>query len=269
MAIMINIQGMSNMNSLGNMVQGNGKIVEKKVDDISPDLDIQTLLAQGAVRVNLDIQPQHKGKTSMSIVADENILPLIHIRQQGNRVTIENQGNYSSTTVPCITLYCSGLQKLDMSGATSASGTVMQEKFKLDLSGSSKIDLYGEVKDFRVQASGASKVSAEALKTNTAAIDVSGASKISVWVREGVSIDASGASKVSVYGDKPSISKSVSGAAKIELIYKAFKEVKAPEPAQEMVQEINYEVESIQQPIKSTREMEQETQKTSNLRKYI
>lgn len=267
MAIMINIQGMSNMNSLGNMVQGNGKIVEKKVDDISPDLDIQTLLAQGAVRVNLDIQPQHKGKTSMSIVADENILPLIHIRQQGNRVSIENQGNYSSATVPCITLYCSGLQKLDMSGATSASGTVMQEKFKLDLSGSSKIDLYGEVKDFRVQASGASKVIADTLLTHSAVVEVSGASKVSIWAEANVSINASGASKVSVYGDKPNMTKSTSGAAKVESIYKPHQKMTAPEPVSQSVKEVEKVVE---QPVKSTRETEQETQtQKTPFRKYI
>ena len=204
-----------------NMVQGNGNIQTEDVKTISPESDIQTVLAEGAVSLILDVRPEHEGKSFMSIKAEENILPLIDIRHVNGTVAIGSKGNYNSAVSPVITLHCAGLQKLDLSGATTALGEILQHKLKIDVSGSSKVLLKGQVQRLEIDSSGASDVALGELFAQKAFIDVSGASKVSVWVEKEAAIEASGACKINVYGDNVKIAKSTSGVAKVSEYPKA------------------------------------------------
>jgi predicted porin len=66
-----------------------------------------------------------------------------------------------------------------------------------------------------VEVSGASKIDAESLKSKTATVDASGASKVTLFVTERLNSDASGASKIEYSGNPANVEKKTSGASSV------------------------------------------------------
>jgi hypothetical protein len=84
------------------------------------------------------------------------------------------------------------------------------------MSGASKVELNGEANNLTIDSSGASKINAENLKVANAAIDVSGASHVTVNATEEIKAEASGASKVSYLGEPKNVIKNTSGASSVK-----------------------------------------------------
>jgi hypothetical protein len=87
-------------------------------------------------------------------------------------------------------------------------------KLSIELSGASKVMASGKTLKLNINASGASSVQAFPLVARDADIDLSGACKAEVSVKNTLRVDASGASKVAFKGN-PVISRDLSGAAKV------------------------------------------------------
>ncbi len=103
--------------------------------------------------------------------------------------------------------------KLYFSGASKAIiEDIDAEKLSLDLSGASKVKVSGKVVKFNVESSGASSIEAFPLITRDSDINLSGASKVEITVKNSLHVDASGAAKVVFIGN-PLASKDLSGAA--------------------------------------------------------
>lgn len=89
------------------------------------------------------------------------------------------------------------------------------EKFSVELSGASKLKISGKVVKLNVNASGASSISAFPLITRDADVELSGASRAELAVKNSLKVDASGAAKV-IYKGNPLVSKDLSGAAVVK-----------------------------------------------------
>ncbi len=108
--------------------------------------------------------------------------------------------------------------KLYFSGASKAIiEDIDAEKLSIELSGASKLQISGKAVKFNVEASGASKIEAFPLITRDSDVDLSGASKMEVTVKNSLHVDASGAAKV-VFKGNPLVSKDLSGAAVVKRI---------------------------------------------------
>lgn len=108
--------------------------------------------------------------------------------------------------------------KLYFSGA--AKGIVEDldvEKFSVELSGAAKLKASGKSVKLNVCGSGASSFEGFPFTTRDADIDLSGASKAEVSIKNSLKVDASGASKV-VFKGNPIVSKNLSGAAVVKRI---------------------------------------------------
>ena len=73
----------------------------------------------------------------------------------------------------------------------------------------------GSTKKLDIELSGATKLNTSDLKAVDVTVDVSGASKCSVYSSSSLIADASGASKIVIYGDPPKVDTDVSGASSI------------------------------------------------------
>ena len=105
--------------------------------------------------------------------------------------------------------------EIEASGACKLEASFACNTLEMDFSGATKATLSGNCTKVILDASGASAIYAADLQTETTSMDVSGASKVEVWVTNTLSIEASGASKVLYKGDPPTITKDVSGASSI------------------------------------------------------
>ena len=105
--------------------------------------------------------------------------------------------------------------KLYFSGASKGIIEAIEvSKLSLELSGASKVMVSGKTLKLNINANGASSIQAFPLQAKDADIDLSGASKAEISVKNSLRVDASGASKVAYKGN-PTISRDLSGAAKV------------------------------------------------------
>jgi hypothetical protein len=103
---------------------------------------------------------------------------------------------------------------INASGAADIDLTVEVENLQMDLSGASETTLSGDATNFEIILSGASELEAEKLETQQTMIDISGAGKATVFVKNTLNVEVSGAGSVQYKGN-PTITKNISGAGSI------------------------------------------------------
>ena len=167
--------------------------------------------AGGAVELTITIG----GATAVSVTADDNIVPLIRTRVQGDRLIIDSTDGYTPKTPVRIAITTPRLTALGLSGATTAATTgITGDRFALDLSGASEATVAGAATAITVEASGASELDATRLAAQDATVAASGASQVRLAVARGLTVQASGASAVDYWGS-PAVTKATSGASRV------------------------------------------------------
>ena len=104
---------------------------------------------------------------------------------------------------------------LDFAGASKLRiGALQATQLKLDAAGATKAEIGGRVARQDVDLSGAGSYDAGRLVSDDAVVDVSGAGKALVNVRNTLKVDIAGAGKVEYIGD-PKLRQSISGIGKV------------------------------------------------------
>lgn len=106
--------------------------------------------------------------------------------------------------------------KIDISGASTFKADIRVKTLSLDMSGASKTVLAGTADVLKADCSGASDMEAFELNTNTANLDVSGASDIEINVSTDITAEASGASSIRYKGTASVSNVKTSGASSIK-----------------------------------------------------
>jgi hypothetical protein len=171
---------------------------------------------------------------SLTIEAEDNILPLITAKVSGNTLTIKiNWGlptkdlNYylkvkdltSLSTSGSVHVSCPSLNTDNLVFNTSGSSNIdidslTAESVKIDSSGSGNITLAGTVDSQEIKSAGSFKYFAEDLKSKSCVINSSGSSDLTVNVSDDLNVTASGSVKVTYIGS-PSVTEKTSGSASI------------------------------------------------------
>lgn len=166
-----------------------------------------------------------KDQTSVVVESDENLMDAIETKVQGGKLKISSSGIRNATklniyvTAPQINyINLSGAAKLQgnnslqtekmeiiASGASEIDVELNADELTVNASGASDVDLSGNAGHSNIIASGASNVKAKDLITQSADVNASGASNISVNATENVNTETSGASDVRIMGE-PKIS---------------------------------------------------------------
>jgi hypothetical protein len=177
---------------------------------------------------------------SLTVEADDNILPLIETEVNGDTLRIGYKlGKWSgirATKPVTVSVTMKRLSDLDVSGSIQIrAGSIAAESLtirgggateltvsaltaqtlKVHINGSAKCDIAGTVGSQSVQGSGAIHYSAAKLRSRSAEVDISGAANVTVWATEDLDVRASGAGEVSYYG-KPRVTNEVSGLCSIK-----------------------------------------------------
>lgn len=172
---------------------------------------------------------------TLSIEADENLLPLIKTNVLGGtlEITTERPIRNANTLKLYITFKdlskidvsgaCSVISKstlhltdlvLDGSGATFVDLALKAQSFSADLSGANEVRISGETNLFSLELSGASKIRAFDFLAREVKLKASGAADAHVHAAEYLNAEASGAASIKYMGS-PSIDQRISGAGSI------------------------------------------------------
>jgi hypothetical protein len=174
---------------------------------------------------------------SLTVTADDNVLPYIITEVRGNRLVIKVQSGISLINIHSIhyKITVKDLTGLQVSGAAtvkvgplntsrmsigvSGAGRITFDNLQAsslsgEISGASTVTAAGKVDDLKLNVSGAGSFKGQDLECQTASMEVSGGANATVWVTEDLNVDASGGATVAYYGN-PSVSKDVSGGARL------------------------------------------------------
>lgn len=148
---------------------------------------------------------------SLSITENEKYLSGISTSVKDDILQITVPDNLGSA--PKITVGMPKLETLDANGAWKIKiEDIKSPSLKISLDGATNIVCSGTSDDLVAELSGASELVAKSLKTKTCTLNLEGACKAKVNVKDNLKLDASGASRVELDGN-PQITKNVSDAA--------------------------------------------------------
>ncbi|MBA7508656.1 hypothetical protein ES705_00588 [subsurface metagenome] len=204
--VLISIFTVTIVSCKGAQVRGSGNL-------ISEDRDVSGF-SKVSISGSGNLFIEQGDEESLTIEAEDNILPLITTRVSGSTLTIKiNRG--IPTKSPNYYLKVKDLTSISTSGSVSVScPSLSTDSLVIKSSGSGNITLAGTVTSQDIESSGSFKYYAEDLKSNSCVIDSSGSGDLTVNVSDDLNIDVSGSVKVTYIGS-PSITQKTSGSATI------------------------------------------------------
>ena len=173
---------------------------------------------------------------SLTIEADDNLLPLIESEVSGGRLWIgwRNVNLRPSRTIH-YTLHVKDLDTLNLSGSlTARTGSLRADHMSISISGSGNIQIAkleartvsahisgsgdtriaGEVEDQKISISGSGSHHAADLRCHQAEAHISGSGRATLWVKDSLTSAISGSGSINYFGH-PSVSSHVSGSGRL------------------------------------------------------
>ena len=154
---------------------------------------------------------------SLTVEAEEGVLPKIKIKVKNNRLIIGPKRNTTINTAEPIDyeLTVENLSALEVSG----SGDVEAEGINTDelvvtISGTGDVEISGEADSQNVDVSGSGDYQAEALESREASVDVGGSGSATVNVSDELDAEVSGSGSIEYIGE-PTVRQDVSGAGEV------------------------------------------------------
>jgi len=222
--------GLTSCRFMGKRVHGNGviKTIEQSVSsfqEVEANGDIKLLVTQG------DLKP-------VKIEGDENIISLIEVIQEGDKIIIQPKDGYNLHPTGDLNIYVTSpkYKSIEVSGSSdivgenkitnteeislgaSGSGDIKMEldapKISAGISGSGSVNLKGQAKDLDISLSGAGHAYCYELLTENTTIEISGAGSAQVYASVNLKAEVSGAGTINYKGNAK-VSQSISGAGSV------------------------------------------------------
>ena len=160
---------------------------------------------------------QQTGTESLTIEAEENLLPLITSEVSGGVLSLGTKPGASIDPTRPITyrVTMASLSGLSVSGSGSSSASdVKAGSLVVDISGSGTVTVTGTADAQQVRISGSGAYRGSQLPSRTATVQISGSGDADVNVRDTLDVQVSGSGTLRYTGN-PQVSQSVAGSGKV------------------------------------------------------
>ncbi|MFC2145492.1 head GIN domain-containing protein, partial [Actinomycetota bacterium] len=227
--ILVSILAITIVSCRGIIVRGSGNVT-------SEDRDVSRF-TKVSVSGSGNLHIEQGDEESLTIEAEDNILPLITAKVSGNTLKLGFKPGTSISTTKSIEFYlkvkdldsisasgsgnidCSGLAADNLSVKTSGSRNVDisnldVNSITLNSSGSGNMTLAGITNSQNIKTSGSIKYFGEGLESKSCVINSSGSGELIINVSDDLNINVSGSIKITYIG-RPSITQKTSGSASI------------------------------------------------------
>jgi len=204
-------RGISQIISGGSGVSGNGKKEEEK-RDLQSFSDIQSLIA-GDVTIS-------RGEAwSVTIEAEENIIPLISTEIAGGRLKVSASGSFSTTKpIKVAVTVAADINEISLLGSGDlVMDLIDQAKLAVNLQGSGDVRLSGQVQALDLRLMGSGDIKATGLRSDEATITLMGSGDVGVDVRDNVSVTLMGSGDVVIHGYPKKVKTSAMGSGEVTI----------------------------------------------------
>jgi hypothetical protein len=212
-----------------NRVKGSGVRAEK----------LRALAAFTKLRVDgpIDVRLAQAGSDQATVVADDNIEPLVETVVEGDTlvVRLRRDAGFTTRSAPLVRVDARALRAVDIQGSGDLSvdrfkgdglalsvagsgdvelGQVELKDLSVSISGSGDVRVAGRAEQQTWRISGSGDVDAGALAGRTARVELHGSGDVSLGVTEQLDAKLSGSGDLS-YAGRPQLRQSVSGSGEI------------------------------------------------------
>jgi len=187
----------------------------------SGQLATQSRQVSGFTSVELtgvgELSIDQTGTESLTVSAEDNLLPLLTSKVEGDTLTLGKKPNNRIVTTKPITYT---LTMKDITGlAVSGSGTINAPKLstdalRIEISGSGMITTAGNADDQSLEISGSGRYLADGLTTKTTTAEISGSGTASVVASDALDVKISGSGTLT-YSGNPQVTQTVSGSGRL------------------------------------------------------
>jgi hypothetical protein len=190
-------------------VQGSGNVVTE-TREVSGFSEI-VVGGSGVVRVEVT------GTESVTIEAEDNIMPLLETDVSNGRLVLDSSRSISPTVDIVYTITAATLEGIEVSGSASFDATgIDTTDFSVDISGSGDVDAAGSLDGLlSLSISGSGVFDGEALTSPEGSVDISGSGDAVVNVTESLDVSVSGSGNVEYLGS-PDVNEDISGSGNID-----------------------------------------------------
>ena len=155
------------------------------------------------------------GTESLTVEAEDNILPLLTTEVRNGRLELGTKQNISPTREIVYTITVVSLEALAVSGSGSVTATDIDASgFDVKISGSGTVTPEGVSESLDLSISGSGVFEGDGLVSATATVSVSGSGNAVVNVTDDLDVKVSGSGNVEYLGD-PGVSVSTSGSGDV------------------------------------------------------
>ncbi|MAB79602.1 MAG: hypothetical protein CMJ89_09655 [Planctomycetes bacterium] len=187
-------------------VQGSGIRTEESRE--VGDFHSVSLRTSGEVLVEVGPQP------SISIITDDNLLPLISTQVSSGELTIESE-NVRTKQEPRFHITTPRLDAFGISGSARVRiRGINEKKFEARISGSGDTEIDGTVEQLGVSISGSGELDLRRLEATQADVRISGSARVRLNVTQTLNYQISGSGNIRYSGDARATG-SVSGTGSI------------------------------------------------------
>ena len=219
-------------NLFGKRVRGNGLIrTEERAINVFKTLEVSG---------NENVYVSQGETASLKIEGDENLLSLIEVVQEGEKLSIRQKPGFNIQPTRELRIYAKApvFSKIDVSGAcniigesrisnpenleleVSGAGDIKMEvdapRLNAEISGSGSVYLKGQTREVEIGLSGAGHAHCYELMAEDTRVDISGAGDAEVYASVKLDAEVSGAGSVSYKGNASSVNQHVSGAGSVK-----------------------------------------------------
>jgi Putative auto-transporter adhesin, head GIN domain len=189
-------------------VEGSGNVITES-REVS---DFNEIVLGGTGRVVVDVT----GTESLTIEAEDNIMPFLETRVSNGRLRLETNRSISPTVEIVYTITAETLDGLVISGSGVAEAEgVDSTDVRVDISGSGDVVVEGTLSGLlSVSISGSGEFDGESLTAPEGQVDVSGSGDAVVNVTDDLDVSVSGSGEVQYLGE-PNVHSSVSGSGTV------------------------------------------------------
>ncbi len=191
-------------------IQGSGHVITERrtINDFSQ------IELNGTAQVTWATAAQ----PSLTISADDNIIPLIQTTVQQGKLMIGSKQGYSSNHPIKLNIYSPHLTDISISGLNQVDVKALSAtSLHLAIDGAGRVKLAGQVDHLDASIDGAGNIDALDLLSSKANVNVSGAGNVSLHVIDQLNANVSGLGEVRYTGD-PAVTSQISGVGHVKKI---------------------------------------------------
>jgi hypothetical protein len=189
-------------------IRGNGSIKTEPRDIPA----FEAITCDGSYEVQIDCQ----AKQSLTIEADENLLPLIKTEVHNKTLRIYTKGFLLPSNRIRIAVSIPNITGFTTNGSTDGDiNNINNNDLDISINGSGKLRLNGKSGSVDFHTSGSSKIDAISLISENSHIQINGSGNIQVYATNSIDVQINGSGTVKYKGDAKNVNQQINGSGRI------------------------------------------------------